>query len=96
ALQEKAAIETAKEVQPRAQSAASNLGNDPTALAGSQPKRLNSGIKNLNEIVTEGPKHVAVMMDVAKHIGKIGGVDLTEDKFQATVVTDEKDVPTDW
>jgi hypothetical protein len=96
ALQEKAAVETAREVQPRAQSAASNLGSDPTAMAGSQPKRLNSGIKNLNEIVTEGPKHATTMIDVAKHIGKIGGVDLTEGKFQATVVTDEKDVPTDW
>lgn len=95
-LQEKAAIETAKEVQPRAQSAASNLKDDPTAMAGSQPKRLNSGIKNLNEIVAEGPKHVTTMTDVAKHLAKIGGVDLTEGKFQATVVTDEKDVPTDW
>jgi hypothetical protein len=96
ALQEKAAIETAKDVQPRAQSAASNLGNDPTTLAGSQPKRLNSGIKNLNEIVSEGPKHVSTMTDVAKHLAKIGGVDLSDGKFQATVVTDEKDVPTDW
>jgi hypothetical protein len=95
-LQEKAAIETAKEVQPRAQSAASNLGSDPTAMAGSQPKKLNSGIKNLNEIVTEGPKHVSTMTDVAKHLAKIGGVDLSDSKFQATVVTDEKDVPTDW
>ncbi|HEX5083672.1 MAG TPA: hypothetical protein VFY40_16610 [Blastocatellia bacterium] len=96
AMQEKAAIETAKDVQPRAQSAASNLGNDPTALAGSQPKRLNSGIKNLNEIVTEGPKHVTAITDVAKHLAKIGGVDLSDSKFQSTVVTDEKDVPTDW
>jgi hypothetical protein len=96
ALQEKAAIETAKDVQPRAQSAASNLKDDPTAMSGSQPKRLNSGIKNLNEIVAEGPKHVSSMTDVAKHLAKIGGVDLTDSKFQATVVTDEKDVPTDW
>jgi hypothetical protein len=96
ALQEKAAIETAKEVQPRAQSAASNLGSDPTAMAGSQPKKLNSGIKNLNEIVTEGPKHASAMTDVAKHLAKIGGVDLSDSKFQATVVTDEKDVPTNW
>jgi hypothetical protein len=65
-------------------------------MAGSQPKRLNSGLKNLNEIVTEGPKHAATMADVAKHMAKIGGVDLTDTKFQAVVVTDEKDVPTDW
>jgi hypothetical protein len=96
AKQEQAAIETAKEVQPRAQSAASNLKDDPTAMAGSQPKRLNSGLKNLNEIVTEGPKHAATMADVAKHMAKIGGIDLTDTKFQAVVVTDEKDVPTDW
>jgi hypothetical protein len=94
--QEQAAIETAKDVQPRAQSAMSNLKDDPTAMAGSQPKRLNSGIKNLNEIVTEGPKHAATMADVAKHMAKIGGLDLTDTKFQSTVVTDEKDVPTDW
>jgi len=96
AKQEQAAVETAKEVQPRAQSAASNLSSDPTAMAGSQPKRLNSGIKNLNEIVTEGPKHAAAMADVAKHLAKIGGVDLTNAKFQAVVVTDEKEVPTNW
>ena len=96
AIQEKAAIETAKEVQPRAQSAASNLKDDPTAMAGSQPKRLNSGIKNLNEIITEGPKHASTMADVAKHMAKIGGIDLTDTKFQAVVVTDEKEVPTDW
>jgi hypothetical protein len=29
-------------------------------------------------------------------MAKIGGLDLTNTKFQATVVTDEKDVPTDW
>ncbi|HEU0177081.1 MAG TPA: hypothetical protein VFV58_22695 [Blastocatellia bacterium] len=96
AKQEQAAVETAKEVQPRAQSAASNLSSDPTAMAGPQPKRLNSGIKNLNEIVTEGPKHAAAMADVAKHLAKIGGVDLTNAKFQAVVVTDEKEVPTNW
>jgi hypothetical protein len=96
AKQEQAAIETAKDVQPRAQSAASNLKDDPTAMAGSQPKRLNSGLKNLNEIITEGPKHASTMADVAKHMAKIGGLDLTNTKFQATVVTDEKDVPTDW
>jgi hypothetical protein len=96
AKQEKAAVETAKDVQPRAQSAASNLKDDPTAMAGSQPKRLNSGLKNLNEIITEGPKHAATMADVAKHMAKIGGIDLTDTKFQAVVVTDEKEVPTDW
>jgi hypothetical protein len=29
-------------------------------------------------------------------MAKIGGIDLTDTKFQAVVVTDEKDVPTDW
>jgi hypothetical protein len=39
---------------------------------------------------------VTAITDVAKHLAKIGGVDLSDSKFQATVVTDEKDVPTDW
>ncbi len=96
AKQEQAAIETAKDVQPRAQSAASNLRNDPTSMAGSQPKRLNEGVKNLNEIISEGPKHAAQMADVAKHLAKIGGLDLTDSKFQSKVVTDENEIPTDW
>ncbi len=96
AKQEQAAIETAKEVKPRAESAASNVKNDPTAMAGSNPKRLNAGMKNLNEIITEGPKHAATMANVAKNLAKIGGLDLTDTKFQAKVVTDENEVPTDW
>jgi len=96
AKQEQAAVETAKEVQPRAQSAASNMRNDPTAMAGAQPKRLNEGMKGLNEIISEGPKHAATMADVAKHLAKIGGLDLTDAKFQPKVVTDENEIPTDW
>lgn len=96
AKQEQAAIETAKDVKPRAESTASNLRNDPTAMAGTNPKRLNTGLKNLNEIVTEGPKHAATLASVAKNLAKIGGVDLTDSKFQAKVVTDEDEIPTDW
>ena len=59
-------------------------------------KRLNAGVKDMGEIVTEGPKHVAQVADVVQHVAKIGGVDLSDKKFQATVVTDEKDIPTDW
>src|SRR5215475_4601641 len=96
AKQEQAAVETAKDVQPRAQSAASNLRNDPTSMAGAQPKRLNEGMKGLNEIISEGPKHASTMADVAKHLAKIGGLDLTDAKFQSKVVTDENEIPTDW
>lgn len=96
AKQEQAAVETAKDVQPRAQSAASNLRNDPTTMAGAQPKRLNEGMKGLNEIIAEGPKHAAQMAEVAKHLAKIGGLDLTDAKFQSKVVTDENEIPTDW
>jgi hypothetical protein len=96
AKQEQAAIETAKDVQPRAQSAANNLRNDPTSAAGSQPKRLNEGMKGLNEIIAEGPKHAAQLAETAKHLAKIGGLDLTDSKFQAKVVTDENEIPTDW
>ena len=96
AKQEQAAIETAKDVQPRAQSAANNLRNDPTSMAGSQPKRLNEGMKGLNEIISEGPRHAAQLAEIAKNLAKIGGVDLTSSKFQAKVVTDENEIPTDW
>jgi len=96
AKQEQAAVESAKETQPRAQAAASNLRSDPTAVSGSQPKRLNEGLKGLNEIISEGPKHAATMTDVAKHLAKIGGIDLTDSKFQSRVVTDENEIPTDW
>jgi hypothetical protein len=96
AKQEQAAVESAKEVKPRAESAASNVRNDPTSMAGSNPKRLNEGVKNLNEIIAEGPKHAAQLADVAKHLAKIGGLDLTDAKFQSKVVTDENEIPTDW
>src|SRR5215468_11682664 len=88
AKQEQDAIETAKDVKPRAESAASNTRNSPLSLANTQPKRLNEGMKGLNEILSEGPKHLATLTDVAKHLAKIGGVDLTDAKFQAKVVTD--------
>jgi len=96
AKQEQDAIETAKDVKPRAESAASNTRNSPLSLAITQPKRLNEGMKGLNEILSEGPKHLATLTDVAKHLAKIGGVDLTDAKFQAKVVTDEDEIPTDW
>jgi hypothetical protein len=96
AKQEQAAVESAKDVKPRAESAASNVRNDPTSMAGSNPKRLNEGVKNLNEIIAEGPKHAAQLADVAKHLAKIGGLDLTDAKFQSKVVTDENEIPTDW
>ncbi|MCG3163200.1 MAG: hypothetical protein JMDDDDMK_04585 [Acidobacteria bacterium] len=96
AKQEQDAIETAKDVKPRAESAASSTKNSPLSLMNTQPKKLNEGMKGLNEILTEGPKHLATLTDVAKHLAKIGGVDLTDSKFQAKVVTDEDEIPTDW
>ncbi|MGE0885736.1 MAG: hypothetical protein AB7P14_19480 [Blastocatellales bacterium] len=96
AKQEQAAIETAQDVKPRAESAASNTRNSPGSLLSSQPKKLNDGIKGLGEIISEGPKHVATLSSVANHLAKIGGVDLTDPKFKPTVATDEDDIPTDW
>lgn len=96
AKQEQDAIETAKDVKPRAESAASNTKNSPLSLMNTQPKRINEGMKGLNEILAEGPKHVAILSEVANHLAKIGGVDLTDAKFQAKVVTDEDEIPTDW
>src|SRR5262245_7169540 len=96
AKQEQDAIETAKDVKPRAESAAANTRNSPLSLMNTQPKRVNEGMKGLNEILSEGPKHLATLTDVAKHLAKIGGVDLTDAKFQAKVVTDEDEIPTDW
>jgi hypothetical protein len=96
AKQEQDAIETAKEVKPRAESAAAGTRNSPLSLMNTQPKRVNEGMKGLNEIIAEGPKHVATLTEVANHMAKIGGVDLSDAKFQAKVATNEDDIPTDW
>src|SRR5262245_33179200 len=92
AKQEQEAVESARDIKPRAESAARDLGNNPGAMASSQPKRLNEGVKNLNEVVTEGPKHAAALANVAKHMAKIGGIDLTDAKFQPKVVTSEDEI----
>ncbi len=96
AKQEQIAIETAKDVKPRAESAAANTKNSPTNLISTQPKKLNDGMKGLGEIISEGPAHLATLSSVANHLAKIGGVDLTDPKFQPTVATDEDQIPTDW
>ena len=96
AKQEQTAIETAKDVKPRAESAAANTKNSPTNLISTQPKKLNDGVKNLGDIISEGPQHLATLSSVANHLAKIGGVDLTDPKFQPTVATDEDQIPTDW
>ena len=96
AKQEQIAIETAKDVKPRAESAAANTKNSPANLISTQPKKLNNGMKGLGEIISEGPAHLATLSSVANHLAKIGGVDLTDPKFQPTVATDEDSIPTDW
>lgn len=96
ARQEKDAIDAAQDVKPRAQSAAANTRNNPLNLASTQPKRLNQGLEGVGEILSEGPKHAATVASVAQHLARIGGVDLTDPKFQSTVVTDEDQIPTDW
>ncbi|MBS1786930.1 MAG: hypothetical protein JST85_04375 [Acidobacteria bacterium] len=96
AKQEQTAIETAKDVKPRAESAAANTKNSPTNLISTQPKKLNDGVKSLGDIISEGPQHLATLSAVANHLAKIGGVDLTDPKFQPTVATDEDQIPTDW
>ncbi len=96
AKQEKEAVDTAREVQPRAESAARNTSNNPGSLASTQPKRLNEGLKGLNEIIAEGPAHISTLTSVANHLAKIGGIDLTDAKYQSRVVTDEDEIPTDW
>lgn len=93
---EQDSIETARDVKPRAESAASNTRNSPGSLISSQPKKLNDGVKSLGEILSEGPQHLATLSSVANHLAKIGGVDLTDPKFKPTVVTDEDEIPTDW
>ncbi len=96
AKQEQAAIETARDVQPRAESAASNTKNNPLNLISTQPKKLNNGLKGINEILTEGPQNVATLTSVAGHLAKIGGVDLSDPRYEPKVVTDEDEIPTDW
>lgn len=96
AKQEREAMETAQDVKPRAESAAANSKNSPMSLVSTQPKKLNDGLKNLSEILAEGPQHASTLASVANHLAKIGGVDLTDPKFQPKVVTDEDEIPTDW
>lgn len=96
AKQEREAVESAQDLKPRAESAAANTRNSPLNIASTQPKRLNKGIEGLGEILSEGPEHAATIASVARHMAKIGGVDLTDPKFQPQVVTDEDEVPTDW
>jgi membrane protein involved in colicin uptake len=96
AKQEREALETAQDVKPRAESAAKNTSKNPLNMASTQPKKLNDGMKGLNEILAEGPQHVSTLASVANHLAKIGGVDLTDPKFQPKVATDEDEIPTDW
>ena len=96
AQQEREAIETARDVKPRAESAARSTSNSPASLLSTQPKKLNDGMKGLNEILAEGPAHLSTLTSVANHLAKIGGVDLTDPKFQGKIATDEDDIPTDW
>lgn len=96
AKQEREALETAQDVKPRAESAAANTKNSPLGLVSTQPKKLNDGLKSLSEILAEGPQHAATLASVANHLAKIGGVDLTDPKFQPKVATDEDEIPTDW
>lgn len=96
AKQEQDAMETARDVKPRAESAASNTKNNPLSLVSTQPKRLNDGLKGINDILTEGPQNAATLTMVAGHLAKIGGIDLTDAKYQSKIVTDEDDIPTDW
>jgi septal ring factor EnvC (AmiA/AmiB activator) len=96
AKQEQDAIETSRDVKPRAESAASSTKNNPFNLASTQPKKLNEGLKGINEILAEGPQNVATLTSVAGRLAKIGGVDLTDPKYQSKVVTDEDEIPTDW
>jgi membrane protein involved in colicin uptake len=96
AKQEREALETAQDVKPRAESAAKSTSKNPLNIASTQPKKLNDGMKGLNEILAEGPQHVSTLASVANHLAKIGGVDLTDPKFQPKVATDEDEIPTDW
>ncbi|MBK9316834.1 MAG: hypothetical protein IPM55_21695 [Acidobacteria bacterium] len=96
AKQEQDAIETARDVKPRAESAASGTKNNPLSLISTQPRKLNDGLKGVNDILTEGPQNVATLTSVAGRLAKIGGVDLTDSKYQSKVVTDEDEIPTDW
>lgn len=93
AKQEREAVETSRDLKPRAESAAANARNSPLSLASTQPKKLNDGLAGLGQILSEGPQHAATLASVASHMAKIGGVDLTDAKFQPKVVTDEDEVP---
>jgi hypothetical protein len=94
--QEKEAMETAKDTGPRAQSVAQNADNNSMKWIEANPKQFQEGIEAMNQIVTEGPAHLATLTRVANHFARIGGVDLSKDEFQAKVVTSEDELPADW
>jgi len=94
--QEKLAIDTARDVKPRAESAVQNGKDNPRSLLGTQLVRLTNGTEGLTEILSEGPVHLATLTKVGTDLGRIGGVDLTKAEFQPQVATDEDDIPTDW
>ena len=93
--QERESVESAQTLKPRAQTAATNSKNNPLNLASTQPKKLNDGLEGLGKILSEGPQHAATLAAVASHLAKIGGVDLSDPRFEAKVVTDEDEVP-EW
>jgi hypothetical protein len=95
AKEERESVESAQGLKPRAETAATNTKNSPLSLASTQPKKLNDGIEGLGKILSEGPQHAATLAAVANHLAKIGGVDLSDPKFQPKVVTDEDEVP-EW
>jgi hypothetical protein len=94
--QEKEAMETARDTGPRAQSVAQNADSNSTKWLEANPKQFQEGIEAMNQIVTEGPAHLATLTRVANHFARIGGVDLSKDEFQAKVVTSEDELPADW
>lgn len=95
AKQERESVESAQALKPRAETAAMNTKNNPLNLASTQPKKLNDGVEGLGQILSEGPQHAATIASVASHLAKIGGVDLSDPKFQPKIVTDEDEVP-EW
>ncbi|MFN7945509.1 MAG: hypothetical protein U0Z53_09165 [Blastocatellia bacterium] len=94
--QEKDAMVTAKDTGPRAQSAAEHAQNNKEKWLETNPKQFQEGIDAMKVILAEGPQHLAVLTRVASHFGRIGGLDLTKGEFQAKIVTDEDEIPTDW
>ena len=68
-LKDKAAVDEAKELLPKAQSAAKDLGSNPQNAA--KARNLNSGVSSLQAIAQDGPTQISAANGTTQTLSKI-------------------------